>query len=103
LRNTYRAKRDAMNDALTKTFGDLADWKTPAGGLFFWLKLRNARDTRPLLKIALENNVVFMPGEAFYPASSEPSFGTMRLNFSHANSADMKKGLATLAAIFEQQ
>ncbi|MFO1390533.1 PLP-dependent aminotransferase family protein [Cellvibrio sp.] len=102
LRNTYRTKRDAMNNALTTTFGHLADWETPAGGLFFWLKLRNAKDTRPLLKIALEHNVVFMPGEAFYPASGEPAFGTMRLNFSHANADDMKKGLATLAKIFEE-
>jgi DNA-binding transcriptional MocR family regulator len=101
LRKTYIKKRDAMNDALTKTFGHLADWEIPAGGLFFWLQLRNAIDTRPLLKIALENNVAFMPGEAFYPASITPKLGTMRLNFSHANSVDMKIGLEKLAKIFE--
>jgi 2-aminoadipate transaminase len=101
LRSTYINKRDAMHSALTETFGHLADWKIPAGGLFFWLQLRNAIDTRPLLKIALENSVAFMPGEAFYPASSAPKFGTMRLNFSHANSADMKIGLKKLARIIE--
>lgn len=101
LRNTYRHKRDAMNDALKNTFGHLADWKIPVGGLFFWLQLRKKIDTRPLLKIALENGVAFMPGEAFYPASSEPHPGTIRLNFSHANSADMKIGLEKLAKIFE--
>lgn len=99
LRATYREKRNAMNNALTNTFGDLAEWETPAGGLFFWLKLRNAIDTRPLLKIALENNVAFMPGEAFYPASSEPVWGTMRLNFSHASAEDMSIGLEKLARI----
>ena len=103
LRNTYRKKRDAMNDALKNTFGQLADWETPAGGLFFWLQLRNAIDTRPLLKIALENGVAFMPGEAFYPASGEPKLGTIRLNFSHANSVDMKIGLEKLAKIIEAQ
>jgi 2-aminoadipate transaminase len=99
LRDIYRNKRDAMNDALKNTFGHLADWEAPAGGLFFWLQLRNAIDTRPLLKIALENNVAFMPGEAFYPENSAPKLGTMRLNFSHAHSADMRIGLEKLAKI----
>jgi len=99
LRNTYRHKRDAMNDALTKTFDDLATWETPAGGLFFWLRLRTTIDTRPLLKIALENNVAFMPGEAFYPANDTTVCGNMRLNFSHANAEDMKTGLEKLAQI----
>ncbi len=103
LRNIYKHKRDAMNDALKNTFGHLADWETPTGGLFFWLQLRKAIDTRLLLKTALENNVVFMPGEAFYPASNEPTLGTMRLNFSHAKSADMEIGLATLANIITMQ
>jgi len=99
LRATYRKKRDTMNDTLAKTFGDLATWETPAGGLFFWLKLHNAIDTRPLLKIALENKVAFMPGEAFYPANDATAFGKIRLNFSHANATDMKIGLEKLAKI----
>lgn len=103
LRDTYRKKRDAMNIALNNTFGDIAEWEIPAGGLFFWLKLRNAIDTRPLLKIALANNVAFMPGEAFYPATNAPMFGTMRLNFSHANATDMKIGLEKLAHIIAQE
>lgn len=102
LRSIYRKKRDAMNDALQNTFGHLADWETPAGGLFFWLQLRNPIDTRPLLKIALERGVAFMPGEAFYSASSKPKLGTMRLNFSHANAENMKKGLEMLARIVEE-
>lgn len=102
LRNTYRNKRDAMNNALNDTFGHLADWKTPAGGLFFWLQLRNIIDTRPLLNIALKKGVAFMPGEAFYPASAEPMLGTMRLNFSHANEGDTRKGLEILAGIVLQ-
>jgi DNA-binding transcriptional MocR family regulator len=101
LRNTYRQKRDAKDDALKNTFAHLADWETPSGGLFFWLQLRSAIDTRPLLKIALANNVAFMPGEAFYPASSTPKLGTIRLNFSHANVDSMKKGMEILAGIVE--
>jgi DNA-binding transcriptional MocR family regulator len=99
LRNVYRKKRDLMNDLLTKTFSDLADWNSPAGGLFFWLQLKRAIDTRPLLQTALSQGVAFMPGEAFYPSGIAPQLGTMRLNFSHANDVDIKTGIEKLAKI----
>lgn len=98
LRDTYRNKRDAMHHALNNHFGHLADWETPAGGLFFWLRLHKQIDTRPLLKIALEKNIAFMPGEAFYPANNI-QHGSMRLNFSNASASDMNIGLKKLAAI----
>ncbi len=101
LRDAYREKRNIMNDLLKKTFSDLANWNSPAGGLFFWLQLKRAVDTRLLLKNALSQGVAFMPGEAFYPASEDPTLGTIRLNFSHANPAAMKIGLEKLSHIFE--
>lgn len=101
LRSTYRHKRNLMNDLLKKTFHHLADWTTPAGGLFFWLQLKQALDTRPLLQTALTQGVAFMPGEAFYPASSAPHLGSMRLNFSHASDIEMATGLEKLARLVE--
>jgi DNA-binding transcriptional MocR family regulator len=101
LRNTYRTKRNLMNDLLENNFRHLAGWNSPAGGLFFWLQLKQTIDTRPLLQTALSQGVAFMPGEAFYPASSDPQLGTIRLNFSHANPTDMKAGLEKLSHIFE--
>ena len=101
LRDAYREKRNLMNNLLEKTFHHLADWSSPAGGLFFWLQLKHAIDTRLLLQTALSQDVAFMPGEAFYPSSSDPQLGTIRLNFSHANPDAMKTGLKKLSHIFE--
>ncbi len=53
LREIYKQKRDSMQNALTQHFSDIATWKTPAGGLFFWLSLHKSFDTRPLLKEAM--------------------------------------------------
>ena len=94
----YRAKRDAFAAALTRHFGDLAHWEVPAGGLFFWLRLAQAVDTRTLLSAALEQGVAFMPGEYFY-ADDELLLGTLRLNFSHALPEQMERGLAILATL----
>lgn len=98
----YRRKRDAFAKQLTRHFGDLADWAVPAGGLFFWLQLKQRRDTRILLPKAIEAGVAFMPGEAFYP-DAEAGLGSMRLNFSHASEAAAERGLGLLAQLIHQQ
>ncbi len=92
----YRHKRDLFAAALQRHFGALASWETPAGGLFFWVRLHEPTDTRALLSEAIAAGVAFMPGEAFYP-DDPAATGTLRLNFSHANEADIDRGLATLA------
>lgn len=102
LRATYLAKRDAMQAALLATFADLATWKVPAGGLFFWIQLKVPLDTRTLLASAMAKQVAFMPGEAFYPASAPVGLGTMRLNFSHAKADQMQVGLMRLAQLVRE-
>src|SRR5690606_12025597 len=48
LADRYRARRDAFETQLRQHFSDLADWERPAGGLFFWLRLRQQLDTGAL-------------------------------------------------------
>jgi len=95
---TYKTKRDHFDVLLHRYFDDLATWATPCGGLFFWLTLGNRIDTRQLLPLAIEQGVAFMPGEPFYPQTTNAS-GTLRLNFSHASLDLMEKGLATLSRL----
>ncbi len=101
LRCFYRERRDAFQAALVRHFGDLADWQTPQGGLFFWLTLKQPLDTRTLLAQALDQDVAFMPGEPFF---SEPDqhLGSLRLNFSHIDPARLDEGLKRLAAVVRQ-
>ena len=86
-----------MQAALQRHFGELADWAMPAGGLFFWLKLREHDATRAVLDRALELGVAFMPGEAFF---AQPAEGRqyLRLNYSRSTPEEMERGLAALAA-----
>lgn len=97
LKNGYRIRRDAMQAALERHFGDIADWEEPQGGLFFWLRLRGLQARRAELDRALERNVAFMPGEAFYPAQATGQT-TMRLNYSRSTPEEMETGLAILSA-----
>jgi DNA-binding transcriptional MocR family regulator len=111
LRHTYAEKRDAMQDALTRHFSDLAEWTAPPGGLFFWLRMRDLPgerggrerpDMRQLLPTMLERGVAFMPGEVFFPSSSGET-GYMRLNFSHASAEEMERGVEALAEGVREQ
>ena len=97
----YREKRDAFAAALERHFSGIAEWEVPAGGLFFWLRLRKPIDTRQLLQESIERGVAFMPGEAFFPRP-EDGIGTMRLNFSHANAIEAERGLSVLAGLVSE-
>ena len=101
LRRFYRQRRDGFELALQTHFGDLAEWNSPQGGLFFWLTLKQTIDTRTLLKAALEQNVAFMPGEPFF-ADPDANLGYLRLNFSHIDPARLDEGLKRLAAVVRQ-
>ena len=103
LRAFYRERRDAMQEALTRHLGDLAEWTMPNGGLFFWIRLKDGGDTRTLLVRALERKVAFMPGEAFFASSSAAHGAFMRLNFSHATPEQLERGLAVLAEVIREQ
>jgi len=94
----YRQRRDAFEVALRRHFGDLAIWRKPPGGLFFWITLNQCIDTRLLLPMAIEAGVAFMPGEPFLPMKVV-SCGQLRLNFSHASEEQAEVGLRKLAAL----
>jgi 2-aminoadipate transaminase len=98
LAERYRRRRDAFESALRRHFADLATWRTPPGGLFFWLTLNRRIDTRLLLPKAIEAGVAFMPGEPFLPVQAS-ACGQLRLNFSHADDAQADRGLKILAEL----
>ena len=98
LRCFYRQGRDAMQSGLQLHFSDLADWQSPQGGLFFWLRLKKPVDTRALLDQALAQNVVFMPGEPFF-VDPDQNLGYLRLNFSHVAPDRLAEGVRRLAGV----
>lgn len=98
---TYRARRDSFAALLAEHFGALADWEVPRGGLFFWLRLRQRRDTAALLARAISEGVAFMPGEPFFP-KPEVGGSYLRLNFSHASAEQAARGLVVLARLLRE-
>ena len=80
LREVYRERRNAMLIALDEHLPAGARFTRPAGGLFLWVELPPHMDARDVLERCLEENVAFVPGEAFFPNGGHEN--TLRLNFS---------------------
>jgi 2-aminoadipate transaminase len=100
IRALYKSQRDAMLAALDLHLaGSGVSWNTPDGGMFLWLKLPRGLNAIDLLPKAVERNVAFVPGSAFYAA--EPQLNTLRLSFVTASSEQINTGIAALADVIK--
>ncbi len=98
----YRARRDAMLEALRAHFPREAAWTEPDGGLFIWATLPDYIDTTDLLARALsEQNVAFVPGRAAYLDGRGGS--SMRLNFSGVDETQIREGVRRIGAVVGEQ
>ena len=93
-RKEYRRRKEAMQDALSEHFGDLARWTDPEGGFFLWMTFDPAIDTVALFEVALAEGVAFIPGNAFSPGRHFPD--ALRLCFASTPPDRIREGLARL-------
>jgi 2-aminoadipate transaminase len=100
IRALYKSQRDAMLAALVKNLaGTGVVWNTPDGGMFLWVKLPQGMNAADLLPKAVERNVAFVPGAAFYSDAAQNN--TLRLSFVTASVAQINEGVAALADVLK--
>ena len=101
IKSLYRAKRDAMLEALEEYMPEGTRWTKPIGGFFVWTWFPEGVNARQLLRRAIEKGVAFVPGDAFYPNGGGENTG--RLNFSYPDAETIKEGVRRLAeALLEE-
>ncbi len=76
-------------------------WVTPHGGLYVWMSLPESLATgfeSPLFKQAVQNGVMYVPGELCYagPVEDRP-FHQMRLSYGVQTPDGIKDGMKRLA------
>ena len=94
----YRARRDALMDALAAHMPAGATWSRPQAGFFCWLTLPGGRSASALLPAALDAKVAFLPGKAF-AATPDAADDTIRLSFSNVAPDRIAEGVARLGAL----
>ncbi len=99
LLGVYRAKRDAMLQALEEHLVGVATWSRPRGGLFVWVCLPEGVDTTILLDAAHAAGVTYLPGTSFSSAGKGANY--LRLSFAYLSPEKIREGIAVLARVLK--
>ena len=93
----YRARRDAMIDALGEHMPEGVTWTVPEGGFFIWLTTPDRVDTRAMFPKAIKAGIDYLPGTA----CRFDGHGTheIRLSFSVMPEARIREGIARLGRL----
>lgn len=101
VRETCRANKNAMQEALTKQLGGCeVSWTNPHGGFFLWLTFPAQVATTELSDIAIEEGVAFVPGSAFSVSGRFES--ALRLSFASNSGERTAEGVRRLRRALER-
>ncbi|MGG1948587.1 PLP-dependent aminotransferase family protein [Trinickia sp. NRRL B-1857] len=92
----YRSRCDALLKALAHFAPEDIEFCAPQGGMFVWARLSAGRDAAEVLKRAIERNVMFVPGTAFFVRN--PDVSSLRLSFAAPSEAEAFEGARRLAS-----
>lgn len=95
----YREKRDFMLAMLSKYMPKLPGlkWTQPQGGLFLWVTLPEEMDAAEMFHSAIEKQVAYVVGTAFYPDGGGRN--SFRMNFSYSSQAEIEEGVKRLGQV----
>jgi len=91
----YRAKAQAMMDAMEKYFPAGVEYTKPQGGMFLWVTLPEGLKAIDVYYKAIEKGVAVCPGDPFY--ETQRDVRTMRLNYSNSTDEQIDTGIQILA------
>ncbi len=94
VRTEYGKRQVTMRGLLEEAFGSKLKLRHSEGGMFLWGEFTDGTNTRDLLQHALEQGVMFVPGDVFYAA--DPQGNAIRLNFTSASVERLELGVARL-------
>lgn len=100
IRECYGRQLKAMLESIELYFPANVEHTRPEGGMFLWARLPGAMSSRKLLDIALEDKVIFVPGDPFYINREETN--TLRLNFSCVDEETIREGIERLGKAIQK-
>jgi GntR family transcriptional regulator/MocR family aminotransferase len=99
--HVYRKRRDAMLTAINRHLPAGVQVSPPQGGLFIWLHLPDNLSSEELLPLAIEEGVLFSPGNSFFPDGVEGK-DFLRLNFVNHSPEEIDQGIRRLGAAIKR-
>jgi 2-aminoadipate transaminase len=93
----YQHQCGVIMNSLKNEFPSSVSYTQPEGGMFCWLSLPTRITSRELLSQAMNEKIIFVPGDTFY--AQNPDSQTLRLNFSNVDETRMIEGLKKLGSL----
>jgi 2-aminoadipate transaminase len=94
IRDVYGRQCRAMQDSMQRNFPSDVIYTKPEGGMFLWAELPHSMAAMHLFELAVQDKVMFVPGDPFYVRGDRHS--TLRLNFSCADADTIDVGIRRL-------
>ncbi|MEM1306815.1 MAG: PLP-dependent aminotransferase family protein [Pseudomonadota bacterium] len=92
-----KSKRDALMEALGEHFGATAEYDTPQGGIFLWVKLPEQVDTTRLAAVAAKHGIAVNPGREWSVADDAGRH--IRICYANPSEQALREGVARLADV----
>lgn len=99
IRTLYKNQRDLMIGAIQRHLAPTVSHTVPEGGMFLWTTLPEGMDAMALFDMAVQQKVVFVPGQPFFVDGSGQN--TLRLSYSLTPAAQIDEGIQRLAKALE--
>jgi 2-aminoadipate transaminase len=96
----YREQAHAMVEALREQLAGKFMFSAPQGGMFVWGFLPIGVDAATLLRTAIEEKVMYVPGAPFYADAADAR--SVRLCFSMSTPERIRTGVERLARAFQR-
>jgi len=96
----YRERAQTMAQALREQLAGKFMFSAPQGGMFIWGTLPTGIDASALLRMAIEEKVMYVPGVSFYADAPDPR--SLRLCFSMTQPARIRTGVERLQRAFSR-
>jgi len=100
IRAAYREQAHAMVDALHERLAGKLAFSAPQGGMFVWGFLPTGVDAGALVRTAIEEKVMYVPGAPFYADAPDPR--SLRLCFSMSSPERIRLGVERLQRAFSR-
>ncbi|XP_060576055.1 kynurenine/alpha-aminoadipate aminotransferase, mitochondrial-like [Ruditapes philippinarum] len=96
--NDFYSKRRIVCERIArKHLNGMAEWESPTGGMFLWMKFKGVKDTLKLvMERLLKRKVLIVTGAAFSADVTRPT-PYVRISYSKVSEEDMEKGFAIIA------
>ena len=98
-----KARKDAVVESLATHFGDLGEevwWTDPPGGMFVWVRVPAATDTRKALQLAAGRGVYYSIGQSFSAMNEDIPY--LRIAFGFPTIEDIREGVPILAECIKE-